>query len=168
MMSRDDEQEFKSEARKQNAKASSSKSFQWEWKEAFQEARTRKCKSDAARDKKLRAEVRRYKGPGLVPPGAITQPEAKAMVPPGASIWRDLCRGGWCGHMQGFRRCSRPWSTEGHREACMFVLRTLWNQFLLSQGLDASSCPIRGLFSESGPSSSSRSGGAAAAASNSA
>lgn len=146
LMSMDDEAEFKREQHLQKNKESGANSFQWEWRQAFVDAKTRKCKSEASKQAKLQAALTAYKCPPTPPEGAISQEEARAMTPLGSHIWRDLTRGGWCGHMKPFARCSRRWATDGHRQACLWVLRTLWNQYLVLQGLGPEACPVAGFM----------------------
>lgn len=82
----------------------------------------------------------------LVPYGALTQEEASSMAPPGAFIWRSLGSANWQGHLPPHRRTSRSWSLYGHRESCLLVLRELWGQYLLENGLSESDCPVQGMF----------------------
>ena len=76
--------------------------------------------------------------------GSIPQSDAKKWTPPGASIWKDNTRGGWCGHMPPRRRIG---SHEGIETASMEkVIRKLWSQFVEIHGLEISDVPVQGLF----------------------
>lgn len=91
---------------------------------------------------------RRYVG--LIVGETITQSEAKAMLPPEASIWESRRRavGGWHGHYPVCPRISCAGTTAGsHRDAALTVIRQLWRQYLAHHGLPESACPIAGLLS---------------------
>lgn len=76
-----------------------------------------------------------------------SQQEAKALLPEGASIWRSLVRGEWCGHLPPHRRVTAPFArhvdSQGALAAC---LRQLWAQHLEKTGAPLTDCPISGLF----------------------
>lgn len=74
----------------------------------------------------------------------VDQKLAKSLLPPGASIWRGLTRGQWCGHLQPYARVSRPWAGD-ESAACLQVIRELWDQFLEMTGQDWSACTVEGL-----------------------
>ena len=83
-----------------------------------------------------------------VPEGALTQQQVKAMLPPGASVWRgNWGQGHWWGHLPPHSRVSRSW-LHGHRESAFFVLRRLWNSYLKDNGLTRADCPVSRLFSK--------------------
>lgn len=98
----------------------------------------------------------RMKIAATLPPGALTQVEAKALLPKGCYIWRNWKGAAWCGHFPkgGHPRFSRSWASYGHREAGLAAVRELWQQFLDHHGLPLSKCVVKGLF-EPAPSASS-------------
>jgi hypothetical protein len=116
------------------------------------------CRSFEKKAKKRAAQVSRnprsknsplykLKFPAAVPPDAISQPEMKDMLPPGASVWQGrLGSGAWCSHLPPHPRISRSWALAGHREAAMFVLRHIWSLWLHDQGLQNTDCPVAGVF----------------------
>lgn len=59
----------------------------------------------------------------VLPPGAVTQAEAKLLSPPGSYIWRNTSSQALCGKMPPI---SRSWMAHGHRGSCIKVLRVLW------------------------------------------
>lgn len=81
-----------------------------------------------------------------VPAGHIGQGAAKLLLPPGASIWRNLVRGGWPSRYPPYPRSSADWGRYGEREALLMNLRSVWSTYLEHQGLDRSHCRINGLF----------------------
>lgn len=81
-----------------------------------------------------------------LPPGAITQREAKAFVPEGGKIWRSWCTGAWMGRWPPYGYHSRAWHTHGHHNAATLVLRAVWRDFLDHHGLQDSACTVAGLF----------------------
>jgi hypothetical protein len=149
LMSRDDEQTFRQEAKSQKNRQELAKQFKKEYKEKVKVVKTSGGKSSNAQEKALTKELLRYKGPAAIPEGEIEQRVAKSSVPPGTSIWRNHASAGWCGHCPPFKRISKPASTHGHRGAAVWVIRKLWSQFLELQGSDISHCPIRNLFVDS-------------------
>lgn len=86
--------------------------------------------------------------PGFSVPqrGDIPHEAASQMKPPGAFVWRSLTDGAWLGRLPPHGEVSRSWRRHGERDACLQVLRHLWQQYLDLQGLDHDSCPIQGLF----------------------
>lgn len=148
MMSKDEEQEFKKEKKLQAARSETVTAFAKEWKGKVTELRTQKAKTPAAKATARKKCLKEYKGPSSIPTGGIEQDIARQLTPPGTSIWRNNASMGWCGHCKPFRRVSKPASTHGHRGACLWVLRTVWAQWLELQGLGETSCPIRGLFGD--------------------
>lgn len=82
-----------------------------------------------------------------VPLGAITQEEAKSMLPPGAYIWRDNKMGSWQSNVPPYRRCSFSWSAYGHREAALLAIRHAWQTYAEHTGSTvAECCRESGLF----------------------
>lgn len=79
-------------------------------------------------------------------PCSITHERAKEFAPPGASIWRGLTRGEFCGHLPPYRRVSASWARFGQEGALRETLRLLWSQSLASQGLEEADCPVQGIF----------------------
>ena len=125
---------------------------------AKKEAATRQQSADAFRSEyRLRAEAiaaksaKKKKGVAAVLiPHHCTQPEAKRLLPPGASIWRSLKRSEWCGHYPPYRRVTEPFTRSGSSQnALKACLRLLWRQYLDKFGKPDSECFVDGLFSES-------------------
>ena len=76
-----------------------------------------------------------------------TQQEAKALLPPGASVWRARVKGGWMGHLPPDPRISsmfEDFESQGH--ALKDILQRLWLQYLTFRGHDTTQCPVVGLF----------------------
>ena len=65
--------------------------------------------------------------------------------PPGGHIWNNWRGSAWGGHMPPNTRTSCPWAC-GHLASAIVVIRTLWEYYLLDNGLEQSACPINGLF----------------------
>ena len=82
----------------------------------------------------------------MVPDGAITQQEAKMMLPPGGSIWNNWKDGAWCGHQAGHIRSSGSWMEFGHRGAAIHVIGDCWEKYLDDISKPLSACPVAGLF----------------------
>ena len=79
----------------------------------------------------------------------IEHATAKQFVPFGASVWRGLIRGEWCGHYPPFKRISAPWAFYGERGAMFDVLRGLWQQHCAYKGLSyPADVPHKLLFEE--------------------
>ena len=86
-----------------------------------------------------------------IPDGDISQPEAKLLMPPGCSVWRDRIRGGWCAHPDGMGRCSYLWSQHGGElQALIAMLRHVWRVYLEGNGWAVAQCPVLGLFPGAG------------------
>ena len=82
-------------------------------------------------------------------PTTMSQTEAKAMLPPGSSIWRAISHGAWAGHCPPFKRVSAPWSL-GEYDAMKHVIARLWRQYLEKTGRPLSDCPYLGLIESLG------------------
>lgn len=86
--------------------------------------------------------------PPAIPEGAITQSQAKAMIPPGSFIWQGRM-GTWQSHSPPHRRFSRSWAGGGHREAALAAIRDAWSKYLQDNHLRADQCPVPGFFQAS-------------------
>ena len=85
--------------------------------------------------------------PSIPIPHHCDQPQAKALIPPGSSIWRNLYSNGWMGHYKPNRRVSATFRKHGgSQDALKVVLRKLWQQHCEKTGDPVSVCPIIGLF----------------------
>lgn len=84
-----------------------------------------------------------------IPPGMMTQAQAKGFLPEGASIWRGLNTGAWHCHCPPAKRRSFSWSVYGENEAAMMCIRHCWTLVLERHGLSQTDCPIAGLFDSS-------------------
>ena len=91
--------------------------------------------------------------PGMPDPDGQnhSQPEARALLPPGASIWKGrptTKRGGsWSVHLRPYPRFSRSWAAAGsEREALAEVLRHAWSLWCIANSIPTSDVPIAGLF----------------------
>lgn len=92
---------------------------------AFREAFTERARSVRASLAEGQAKRRRTGARQVLPDGDITQAEAKTMLPPNTSIWRDRTRQGWCAHPSGHSRLSSLWaSSGGEQQALRSVSRT--------------------------------------------
>ena len=120
--------------------------FKQQWREKQKTVVAAKA-SQGGRSKKPHGPLKQLKVIALVPPGAITQAEAKQMLPPNASIWNNWKDGAWCCHQQGHSRESGTWIEYDHRGAALHSIRDCWEKFLDDEGLPLTACPIAGLFS---------------------
>ena len=85
--------------------------------------------------------------PAYLPPDAWSQPELKALLPPGAVIWQGKQTGNWQGHLPPHSRISRSWHVYGgNRDAGTLVLKHLWLLYLADNALDVAACPVQGLM----------------------
>ena len=95
-----------------------------------------------------RAKAGAKKGPikpGTLPT-SIPRSEAKKYIPPGCSIWRGAASATWQGHCKPFVRAYEPWATTSEPEAMRRVIKQLWEQYLLREGLEKDACPWKGLL----------------------
>ena len=83
-----------------------------------------------------------------VPEGMMSQPEARALLPPSCSIWRGLSNGTWNVRYPPFRRKSYLWSVYGENQAALMCVKFCWERYCEQAGLPQSACPVRGLFPE--------------------
>lgn len=81
-----------------------------------------------------------------VPRGMMTQQQAKALLPPGATIWRGLSNGTWNSHLAPFPRKGFQWCVYGENESCLMCIRHVWELYLEGEGKHVSDCPVQGLF----------------------
>ena len=97
---------------------------------------------------KKKSPLAGHEVPPEIPPGAITQKFAKAMLPPGAFIWQGAAGGTRASHLPPHKRFSQSWMAAGsHQEACLNAIRDTWRKFLSDHNMKLSQCPIRDLFS---------------------
>ena len=85
-----------------------------------------------------------------IPAGAITHAEAKLLLPPHSKIWTGKA-GFWQAQlMVPFHPSAGKhwgaWTGLSHRDACLFVIRDVWDKYLRVERLDRDQCPIIGLF----------------------
>lgn len=76
-------------------------------------------------------KAKRKRGGGaVVMPHHVAQGEAKNYAPPSASVWRDISRGGWCGHLPPGPRVSERFARNGASSdaALRALLVRLWAQ----------------------------------------
>lgn len=115
----------------------------------LQEFRQRRFDVRALAKAGSRAKAKAKAAPRQRMPSSIPHAEAKGFAPPGASVWRGLTRGQWCGHLPPRRRVSASWfRSGGERQALDEVLKRLWLQFLDLRGLSKEDCPWIGLLDE--------------------
>lgn len=95
--------------------------------------------------KSAKSPLYRWRGLAEIPAGAITQPQARELLPPKAHIWLGR-HGCWAVHLHPHRRYSESWSLSSHHEACMNCVRHVWRLFLADNNMPESACPVRGLF----------------------
>ena len=70
--------------------------------------------------------------------------------PPGSFVWRDVKRGGWCGHVPPYKRVSEPFVKHGGSSITSFraCLRGLWIQYAAKVAKSPKDvCFVEGLFS---------------------
>ena len=138
-----DHQEVKNEKKNAEREVSAHHTFKAEYT-------AKKKEVDAAKPKPP-AKKKAKKGPvaaGPKPklPSTIPQSSAKLWIPEATSIWRDLTRGGWCGHCPPYKRISQSWHLLWEEGAMKAVIEQLWQQALELKGLDHSECPYDGMF----------------------
>ena len=81
-----------------------------------------------------------------VPGGAVTQPEAASLCPPGGRIWTNNYSGGWECHLPPFKRLARVDKLATHRGGQLTCLRYMWKLYLQGlRSLPLSACPVEGL-----------------------
>ena len=87
-----------------------------------------------------------------LPPGDLTQPELKALVPRGGHIWIGHSSGTWNGHFAPSPRVSFSWHVYGHRGAAILTLRSLWKSYytFFPENGSIDTCPIARLFEDDG------------------
>ena len=80
--------------------------------------------------------------------GAIDQCQAKLLLPPKSSLWRgNTGVGAWHVHVWGVGCKSKSWVAAGsYDNALRYVLQWSWKKFLLNEGLEESTCPIKGMM----------------------
>lgn len=109
------------------------------------------AEKETAQEKKRKKRQQKPPARIVVPPGAITQADAKAMSPEGSYIWRNSSSQSWHGKMPPLGgETSRSWAKDGHREAALMVLRDLWTKSMALGKCTA--CTVQGLFPEEAPS----------------
>jgi hypothetical protein len=91
------------------------------------------------------------KFPAEVPKGAWKQPQAKALLPPGATIWHGTA-GAWHAHpdpTEKYGRVSKDWKIAGsHTAAMMYCVRECWRDWLKKNQLKLTDCPMKDLFED--------------------
>lgn len=80
----------------------------------------------------------------------VEQSEAKLLVPPGGSIWRDRMDGAWCSHFGEYRRYSASFKKHGQAQALRLNLVDLWSKWCLKHGVPRERCPLQGIFASDG------------------
>ena len=140
----------------QKKEASETKKDLREFKKEFRQTATRNYQARTATQKQHKAEQRKQKAlnsqyskhiPDLSP-SHVTVAEARAMVPPGASVWQDGRYGSWQGHLPPYPRVGRSWRKHGEAHALQLVLRHLWKLYLVEQGWGPEQCPVKGVFGQ--------------------
>ena len=121
------------------------RNFKDAWKEKKQAVAKAKAGKGGKRSKQPQDPLRQLRILSMVPDGAITQAEAKQMLPPFASIWNNWKDGAWCAHQQGHGRTSGTWLEYGHRGAALHVIRDCWQKYLDDEARPLTDCPVAGL-----------------------
>ena len=99
------------------------------------------------KDKHLDKQMAKYakKDGKKIPDGPLQQKDLKALLPPGAYIWKNRTGGAWNTHVPEWRQyMSRSWAY-GQRESALWLIGTLWGQWLDENGLEHDQCPIKDL-----------------------
>jgi hypothetical protein len=82
-----------------------------------------------------------------LPKHHMEQGEAKLYLPPDCAIWKSNTRAQWCGHVQGYKRCSECFASHGDSSlALLTLLQRMWTQHLDKIGGTQADCPIIDLF----------------------
>lgn len=157
---------MKQEQKKLKSRAEGANSYREAFKQKARQVRATRQAAEATQppNKRRRGAPKAGAQPALgnmrrprIPDGEITQPEAKALLPPDCSIWRQCTVGGWCVDLEGHGRQSALWSKFGGEHASMLhILRNVWRLRLQDWGMDESECPVQHLFPQasSAPNSS--------------
>ena len=87
------------------------------------------CGSFSAKAKAVRGAIKGKKSAPKfkkkVLPHHVDQKTAAACMPPGASLWRDLKRGGWCSHLPPRKRISESFAKHGEQQLHMEQVRAI-------------------------------------------
>ncbi len=103
-----------------------------------------KVAADGPKAKRAKALLKKF-----VLPHHISQADAKRFLPPATSVWRDLARGGWCGHCPPNSRLSESFDKHAGSsdDAFRALLVRLWIQNAEKVGQPpANICTVEGLF----------------------
>ena len=146
----DEQREVKSEQKAYQKAARSVEVFQSEYKAFHAKTLGLKKAKASANPKNAKSPLHRVRRLGAVPPGAITQKEAKEMLPPGAYVWHGNYDGCWCVQLKPYPRFSKSWALQGHRGALMECLRYAWRLWLSDNFLQEADCPVKGIFGVAG------------------
>lgn len=101
IMSREDEKEFKDEAKAQKQRSDTLKSFRLEWGKKVGQARGARARSKAGKAAARTKRLKGYKGPSTLPSGLIPQNQIRGFLPPGCPF------GGITTHWVGAASASR-------------------------------------------------------------
>ena len=151
MLSPQDEQRFRKDQQDWQSKAQSASDFlqlAQQKGEDIQAAQFARCRAKA-KAKALAARQRPWGDRQYcpVPDGAVTQPEAAKLCPPGGRIWRNNYSGGWECHLAPFKRLARLDRLVSHKGGLLICLRYMWKLYLQDlHSLPLSACPIEGLL----------------------
>lgn len=119
-----------------------------DFKAAYYKKATQVHESAAKKKRQLRSQG----AEALTAPHHIEQRSAKKYTPTSCSVWRDLSRGGWCAHPEGFPRLSESFSRHGgSRHAFMALLGNMWRLYLEQHKKSRADCPVAGVFEGDGP-----------------
>jgi hypothetical protein len=85
------------------------------------------------------------KYPNKFPAGEMNKEQAQGLCPPGWTVVLDRANGRWQGYRTG-KSCSRSFLKHGWEGGCHELLKAMWHDYLLLQGLAGADCPLKGLF----------------------
>ena len=81
-----------------------------------------------------------------LPTNAVSQQEAAAFLPPGASIWKSWRGESWSAHLPPSPRDSEPWAIHGRDGAGFTLTARLWRQWLADRDMPDEDCPVADLL----------------------
>ena len=87
----------------------------------------------------------------------MSKEQAEGLCPPGWVVALDRANGRWQGYRSG-KSFSRSFLKHGWEGGCKEVLKAMWHDYLLLQGLSGADCPLKGLFDTVKPDSGPKAG----------
>lgn len=115
-------------------------------RKAYAKARARVAGAPSSRSSSSGSGSRSALPLRRAPESTAPQPTIQQYCPPTCHVWRDLGRGAWNSHLEGFRHFSRRWGHYGESGAAWLVLKRGSRLHLGHSSEPLTSCPVAGLF----------------------